>query len=49
MDRGTPSHRRRARVARLLEFEIASRVAQTKVPTWTFAWYEEADLAACTF
>lgn len=32
-----------------LEFEIVSRVAQTKVPTWTFAWYEEADLAACTF
>ena len=32
-----------------LEFEIASRVAQDKVPTWSFAWYEEADLAACTF
>jgi hypothetical protein len=32
-----------------LEFEIASRVAQGKVPTWTFAWYEEADLAACAF
>lgn len=32
-----------------LEFEIASRVAQNAVPTWTFRWYEEADLAACTF
>lgn len=32
-----------------LEFEIASRVAQNKVPAWTFAWYEEADLAACFF
>lgn len=32
-----------------LEFEIASRVPQNKVPTWTFHWYEEADLAACTF
>lgn len=32
-----------------LEFEVASRVAQDKVPTWTFAWYEEADVAACAF
>ena len=32
-----------------LEFEIASRVAQNGVPTWSFAWYEEADIAACIF
>ena len=32
---------------RELEFTVAVRVAQGKVPTWTFDWYEHVQFASC--
>jgi hypothetical protein len=32
---------------RSLEFTVAVRVAQGKVPTWSFDWYEHAQVASC--
>lgn len=32
-----------------LEFEVVSRVAQNKVPTWTFNWFMNSQAAACSW